>query len=86
VFGISVEGHTDDVPIATPQFPSNWELSSARASGVVRHFVGRGLHPDRFKAIGYAATRPLERNDSPEARARNRRVNLMLETGTGRRP
>ena len=75
---VQVEGHTDNVPIASPQFPSNWELASARASSVVRLFVATGVNPSRLSATGYADNRPVEGNDTPEGRARNRRVTLMI--------
>ncbi len=78
-FRISVEGHTDSVPIATRRFPSNWELSAARASTVVRRLIGLGIAPERLRAIGYADTRPVADNESAEGRARNRRVDLLLE-------
>ncbi|QFU00078.1 Motility protein B [Halomonas sp. THAF5a] len=75
---ISVEGHTDNVPIATRRFPSNWELSTGRAISVLRHLVKSGLSESRLRAIGYADTQPLESNDSREGRAANRRVELLL--------
>jgi chemotaxis protein MotB len=75
---VQVEGHTDNVPIASPQFPSNWELASARAASVVRLFVATGVNPSRLSATGYADNRPVESNDSLEGRARNRRVTLMI--------
>lgn len=75
---IEVEGHTDKVPIATSQYPSNWELASARASAVVRLFIATGLPAERLIAVGYADNRPVESGDSPEARARNRRVTLLI--------
>jgi chemotaxis protein MotB len=75
---IEVEGHTDKTPIATPQYPSNWELASARASAVVRLFIGNGLPPERLIAVGYADNRPVEPGDSPDALARNRRVTLLI--------
>jgi chemotaxis protein MotB len=75
---VQVEGHTDNVPIASAVFPSNWELASARASAVVRLFVQSGMDPARLAAIGYADNRPVERNDTAEGRARNRRVTLMI--------
>ena len=75
---IQVEGHTDNLPIASAQFPSNWELASARASSVVRLFVSTGVDPARMTASGYADNRPMESNDTPEGRARNRRVTLMI--------
>jgi len=75
---IEVEGHTDNLPIATPQFPSNWELSSARASSVVRLFIEQGIVATRLKAIGFADNVPIEANDSIEGRARNRRVAVTV--------
>lgn len=74
---ISVEGHTDDVPIATARFPSNWELSAARASSVTRRLVELGIVPSRVRAIGYADTRPIA--VAPAGRALNRRVTLVIE-------
>lgn len=79
---ITVEGHTDSVPIATERFPSNWELSSARASGVVRHLVERGLEPAQLRAVGRADTLPVAPNDTPSGRTENRRVSLILGADT----
>jgi chemotaxis protein MotB len=78
-FPITVEGHTDPTPIATPQFPSNWELSGARASSVVRLFVDSGVAPQRLTATGYGEQRPVASNDTQEGRARNRRVTILIE-------
>ena len=75
---ITVEGHTDDRPIATPRYPSNWELSTARASRVTRYLIQQGLTSERLRAVGYADTHPRASNDEPEGRARNRRVELVL--------
>lgn len=75
---VRVEGHTDSVPIAGGPYPSNWELSSARASAVVRLFVASGVEPARLTAIGHADNRPVEPNDTAEGRARNRRVTLLI--------
>lgn len=75
---VQVEGHTDNVPIRSPIFPSNWELSSARAGSVVRLFVEMGVPSDRMQAIGYADNRPLDTNASNDGRARNRRVNVLI--------
>lgn len=75
---IQVEGHTDNVPIRTALYPSNWELSSVRASSVVRLFIDNGVSPARLTAIGHGANRPVESNDTPEGRLRNRRVQLMI--------
>ncbi|MFN2350293.1 MAG: flagellar motor protein MotB [Thioalkalivibrio sp.] len=80
---ITVEGHTDNVPIFTPIFPSNWELSAARASGVVRQLIALGLEPARLQAVGHANTRPLAYNDNAEGRAENRRVSLVIQTEAG---
>ncbi len=75
---IQVEGHTDNLPMKSPVFPSNWELSSARASSVIRLFADNGVGGDRLVAIGYADNRPVDSNDTPEGRARNRRVKVMI--------
>ena len=75
---IEVEGHTDNIPINTQQFPSNWELSSARASSVVRLFIGHGLAPRYLKAIGSAANYPVTSNDTSEGRTRNRRITVTI--------
>lgn len=79
-FPIKVEGHTDTQPINTPYFPSNWELSAARASSVVRLFVGAGVAPSRLTAAGYSDQRPIADNATPEGRARNRRVTIQVES------
>jgi len=75
---ILVEGHTDNQPISTPRYLSNWELSSARASSVTRYLIGRGIKPQRLSAIGYADTRPLTNNQTEQGRSKNRRVALVL--------
>jgi len=76
---IRVEGHTDNVPINSGKFPSNWELSTARATNVVAHLItGFGLPPGRLSAAGYAEFRPIRPNDSSEGRARNRRVDIVI--------
>ncbi len=75
---IVVEGHTDDIPIKGA-FPSNWELSSARASSVVRFMESTGVASNRFLVIGFNRHSPLVPNDSPEHRARNRRVKITLK-------
>lgn len=76
---ISVEGHTDNIPISTARFPSNWELSTARAIAVLRHLIQSGVVKGRLRAIGYADTQPLETNDTIDGRAANRRVELLLK-------
>ncbi|WP_428603129.1 flagellar motor protein MotD [Sedimenticola sp.] len=75
---INVEGHTDNVPINTISFPSNWELSAARAASVVHYFAKLGVASDRMAAIGYGEFRPLSSNDTTEGRKNNRRVNLLI--------
>ncbi len=79
-FPIVIEGHTDNVPINTYRFPSNWELSAVRASSVVRLFVGNGVAPGRLTAAGYGDQRPVAANLTPEGRSRNRRVTLLIES------
>lgn len=78
-YQLSVEGHTDNVPIKSDRFPSNWELSAARATTVTRHLIGIGLLPERIRAVGYADTRPLADNADAAGRARNRRVSFVLQ-------
>ena len=75
---IEVEGHTDSTPINTPQFPSNWELSSARASSVVHLFIQHGVAAKRLTAVGSADNLPVASNDTPEGRSHNRRVTVTL--------
>lgn len=76
---IRIEGHTCDLPINTPKFPSNWELSTARACTVLRYFIeAEGLAPDRFAAMGYGEYRPKVPNTSEENRALNRRVDIVI--------
>ena len=76
---VRVEGHTDDVPIRGGAFASNWELSTARATEVVQFLIEEcGLDPSRLAAAGYAEYRPRVPNDSPAARARNRRVDIVV--------
>jgi chemotaxis protein MotB len=80
---IQVEGHSDNVPINSPAYPSNWELSSARAGSVVRLFAELGVPTTRMVAIGYADNQPLDTNATPEGRARNRRVNILILNEVG---
>ncbi len=75
---LRVDGHTDDVPINTPQFPSNWELSSARAISVVRYLISQGVPADRLAATGFGQYQPIDPHDTPAARAANRRIELKL--------
>jgi len=73
-----VEGHTDDVPIATERFPSNWELSTGRALSVVRLLVRRGVPPDNLSGAGYGEYQPVESNETPEGRRVNRRIEIVM--------
>ena len=75
---IEVEGHTDNIPIKNQRFPSNWELSSARASSVVRLFIEHGVAATRLTAVGSADNHPILPNSTPEGRARNRRVTVTI--------
>ncbi len=75
---VRVEGHTDTVPIRTERFPSNWELSAARASGVVRFLAQQGLSPAKLSAEGFGPYQPIAPNDTREGRARNRRIEIVL--------
>jgi chemotaxis protein MotB len=79
-FPITIEGHTDNVPINTLQFPSNWELSAVRATTVLRLFADAGVAAERLTAIGYADTRPVEPNLLADGRARNRRVTILIDS------
>ena len=84
-FQVVVEGHTDDVPFRSAEFPSNWELSSARAGAIVRYFISKDLVPSRFQAVGMAGISPKYPNLNhfgepiPENRIRNRRVVIHVE-------
>jgi chemotaxis protein MotB len=89
---IHVEGFTDDQPIRTSQYPTNWELSSARSASIVRMLAMEGVNPGRLASVGYGEFQPVANNATPEGRARNRRVVLVVSrnldvrrslTGTG---
>jgi chemotaxis protein MotB len=81
---VMVEGHTDTVPIAGSVFPTNWELSTARASRVVRFLIGQGVASHRLSAAGYAYLHPIATNVSAAGRSRNRRVEIvLLRSGQG---
>jgi chemotaxis protein MotB len=75
---VRIEGHTDDVPIHTSRFASNWELSTARATAVVEFLLGTGIPPQRLSAAGYAEFHPRVPNDSDGNRARNRRIDMVV--------
>lgn len=78
---LRVEGHTDNIPIKTARFPSNWELSVERAVNVVKYFAAVGkIDPHRLSAVGYGESRPLVTNDTPANRMKNRRVEILLLT------
>ena len=80
-YPVRVEGHTDNVPIHTVRYPSNWELSIARAVNVVKYFAESGkINPQRLSAVGYGETRPVAPNDTATNRTRNRRVEIVLVT------
>jgi chemotaxis protein MotB len=78
---LRVEGHTDDVPVRGGPFPSNWELSTARAISVVQYLERHGIRKDRLSAAGYGEFHPLVGNDGPGARAQNRRVEIVVVGG-----
>ncbi|MDI6800536.1 MAG: OmpA family protein [Thermodesulfovibrionales bacterium] len=81
---IIVEGHTDNIPIKSPKYPSNWELSTARATSVLVYFLQQGnVSPERLSASGYGEYRPVASNATPEGRARNRRVDILLTDRKG---
>jgi chemotaxis protein MotB len=81
---IAVEGHTDDVPITGSVYPTNWELSTARASRVVRFLVDAGVDPARLSAAGYADLHPIATNATADGRSHNRRVEIvLLRSGQG---
>jgi chemotaxis protein MotB len=77
---VEIDGHTDNIPISTRLYPSNWELSVARATAVLRYFINRcGIDPSRFIVKGNADLRPIAPNDTPEQRSENRRVEIRLK-------
>ena len=79
-YPILIEGHTDDRPIRTSKFPSNWELSTSRATTALRFLAKTGINSERLGVAGYAHMRPLVDNDTPENRSRNRRVEFVFLT------
>ncbi len=78
-YQVRVQGHTDNVPINSAKFPSNWELSAARAVSVARYFQEKGIAPDRIEATGYGEHRPIADNATVEGRTKNRRVEIFLK-------
>ena len=76
---VFIQGHTDDVPIHTAKFDSNWELSAVRATAVLRHFYDKGIDPEKLTATGYADTFPMVPNNTKEGRAKNARIEFVLE-------
>lgn len=78
-YRIAIRGHTDDLEINTREFPSNWELSAIRATRVLRFFLSEGIDPERMTATGYASSLPLVENITAQNRAKNRRVEFVLE-------
>jgi chemotaxis protein MotB len=81
---IRIEGHTDNRPIKTSQFPSNWELSTARATNIVHYLVDAHMFPpERLSAIGYGEYRPIATNDTEEGRQKNRRVDVVVLSSAG---
>ncbi|MBI3359446.1 MAG: OmpA family protein [Nitrospirae bacterium] len=84
---IQIEGHTDNVPIHTAVYPSNWELSTSRATAIMRHFVERnGLPPQKFTLAGYSEYHPIDTNDTPEGRAKNRRIDILVVKSDEKKP
>ena len=78
-----VEGHTDNIPIATSQFASNWELSTARATTVLRYIIQKnGIPPEKIAAIGYGEHKPIAPNDTDVNKAKNRRVVFLIKMGS----
>ena len=83
---VKVEGFTDNTPISNSTFDSNWELSTARATAVVRLMIAQGIQANRLAAVGYGEYQPAVSNDSSEGRAKNRRIVLMISTSDSLRP
>jgi chemotaxis protein MotB len=76
---IQVEGHTDNLPIHTAKYPSNWELATMRAVYILRYLQQNGIPPARLSAIGFAEYRPAAGNDTPEGRQKNRRIEILFK-------
>jgi flagellar motor protein MotB len=75
---VRVEGHTDSTPISNARYPSNWELSTARAASVLIRLTERGIRPERLSAAGYGGFQPVADNSTAEGRAQNRRVDVVI--------
>jgi chemotaxis protein MotB len=78
-YKVGIQGHTDNIPIETIRFPSNWELSAIRATTVLRYLVRGGIDPERVTATGYGDSLPIGPNDTSEQRSENRRIEFVLE-------
>ena len=85
-YDIRIEGHTDNVPIHTKQFDSNWELSTTRATRLTRIFVANNFAPYRMSASGYAEFHPVATNDTAEGRSQNRRIDIIVLPRTSPHP
>ena len=86
-YPLAIEGHSDNIPIKSPIYPSNWELSSSRATAVLRYLIDKYKIPaKRLMAVGYADTQPLVANDTPKNRAKNRRVEFHFKKDTKSNP
>lgn len=84
-YDVKIEGHTDDSPIHTERFPSNWELSASRAADVARMLVESGFPPEKLSIEGFAQYRPKVPNTSPQNRAQNRRIEIVYQRGSIRK-
>ncbi len=80
-YPLLIEGHTDNTPINTVRFPSNWELSTNRACNVIKYFISKGISPDRLSAEGFGEYRPIANNGIDSGRAMNRRVEVVFKRG-----
>jgi len=78
-YSINIKGHTDNIPISTDHYESNWELSAIRATTVLRYFLSRGVNPRRFTATGFGDAVPIASNTTIEGRTKNRRIEFVLE-------
>ncbi len=78
-FKLAIGGHTDNIPISTNRYPTNWELSAIRATTVLRYFIRGGMQPDRVTATGYGESMPIQANDTEQQQSENRRIEFVLE-------